>query len=91
MASVGAVDHRERKTKKLNIRKYTIFVFLSMLCFIAGFFFLRVESGRSVNIDIENMAYQTFKLHHQKLDAIGKKLKIELDVVKEKSYSRGNH
>ena len=91
MTTAGAVDCRKSKPAKLNIRKFTIFVCLSMLCFIAGYIYLKVESGRSVTVDIENEVYQTFERHRQKLDAIGQKYKVELDAVKKNSYSSGNN
>jgi hypothetical protein len=91
MATSGAADYRKSEAVKPNIRKFGIFVFISMVCFVTGFIFLKLESGRSVPVSIKNEAYQTYMQHRQKLDAIGKKYAKELDAAKKKIHSSGNN
>ncbi len=91
MATAGAADYRKSESAKLNIRKFGIFVSLSMFCFVAGFIFLKLESDRSEPAGIRNEAYQTYMQHRQKLDAIGKKYAKELDAAQKKFFSSGNN
>ena len=91
MATAREVDYSKNEAAKLNIRKFWVFVSISMFCFVAGFIFLYLESGSSVHEGIKNEAYQTYKQHRQKLDEIGKKYANELDALKKKIYSRGKN
>jgi hypothetical protein len=50
--------------------------------------FLKFEADRSVHVDINNGAYQTYQQHKQKLYAIGRKYSEALDAVKKKDHCR---
>ena len=91
MATASAAEYSKSETEKLNLRKLGIFIGISLICFVAGFILLKLESGRSVQVDIKNEAFQTYKQHRQKLDAIGRKYSEELDAARKNIDSSGNN
>lgn len=91
MATASATEYSKSDTEKTNLRKFGLFVCISMFCFVAGVILLKLESGRSVQVDIKNEAYQTYRQHRQKLDAIGRKYSEELDAVQKNADSNGSN
>ncbi len=82
MSSASAADHSRIKPAEPDMRRFAIFVALSMACFAAGFILLKTETATKVAVDITDEAFRMYTQHRRELDAIGEKYSNELNAAK---------
>ena len=82
MSSVSAADHCRIKPTEPNMRRFAIFVSLSMACFAAGYILLKAQTAPKVDADIKDEAFRMYTQHSRELDAIGEKYSNEMNAAK---------